>query len=150
MRITSPEFESGAAIPARFTCDGDDVRPTLRIIGVPEAVASVAVIVDDPDAPNGEWVHWTCWNLPTSGEDGVMLVEGPLPDGAVQGTTDFGATGYRGPCPPSGVHNYFFKAYALDVLLELPAGASKADVEAAMDGHVLDKAGLVGTYGRGA
>lgn len=145
MRIRSPEFEQGGVIPAEFTCDGANVRPPLAIENLPDGAASVAIIMDDPDAPTGTWVHWTVWNLPAA--------EGPvpgdiLPAGAVEGRTSFGGDGYGGPCPPSGRHRYFFKAFALDVALDIPAGSDAEALMRAMEGHVLDKAGLIGTYAR--
>jgi Raf kinase inhibitor-like YbhB/YbcL family protein len=145
MRIESPSFAQNGAIPAAHTCDGGDISPPLAISGVPEGAASLALIVDDPDAPIGTWTHWTVWNIPA---DSASIAEGSVPRGAVEGTTSFGKTGYGGPCPPSGTHRYFFKLYALDAALSLPPSADAAALEAAMEGHVIDKAGLVGTYAR--
>lgn len=144
MRITSLDFTDGAAIPARFTCDGGDAAPTLQIADAPAGAASFALIVDDPDAPSGDFVHWLVWNIPPA----TAVLTTPVPTGAVEGTTDFGAIGYGGPCPPSGTHRYFFKLYALDAELDLPTTARKPDLEQAMSGHVLAQAQLMGTYQR--
>ena len=145
MRISSTAFEQNGAIPAIFTCDGDDARPPLRIENPPDGTASFAVIMDDPDSPSGTWVHWTVWNLPPGTTE---MTGDELPADAVEGVTSFGGTGYGGPCPPSGEHRYFFKAFALDVMLDLPKDADASALMAAMEGHVIDKAGLVGTYAR--
>ncbi len=145
MRIQSPEFEQNGAIPAKFTCDGQDVSPRLDISGVPEAAASLVLVMDDPDAPMGDWVHWLVWNMPPRTTE---IAEGAAPPGAVEGVTSFGKGGYGGPCPPSGRHRYFFKLYALDQTLALGPDAGAAQLEAAMNGHILDQAGLVGVYAR--
>jgi len=145
MKIQSPQFDQNAPIPAIFTCDGDNISPPLAISGVPEEAKSLALIVDDPDAPAGTWVHWTVWNIPPQ----TPLIEaGNAPAGSVQGVTSSGRAGYGGPCPPSGTHHYFFKLYALDAVLDLSAKAKAAELEAKMVPHVLDKAGLIGVYGR--
>jgi Raf kinase inhibitor-like YbhB/YbcL family protein len=149
--IYSKSFENGGTIPAKHTCDGDDVSPDLSWEGVPEGTKSLALIADDPDAPAGTWVHWVLYNIPY---DKKMLKEGipktdTLNDGSLQGTTDFKRPGYGGPCPPpGGPHRYFFKLYALDITLNLSAGATKAQVEEAMEGHILGKGELMGKYGR--
>ena len=117
----------------------DQARQALQV----EAV-SLALIVDDPDAPAGDWVHWTVWNI---SPETVEITEGSPPSG-VEGTTDFGKTGWGGPCPPSGTHRYFFKLYALDQELDLDSSATKSEIETAITGHVLDKAELVGLYER--
>lgn len=145
MRIQSPEFELNGAIPSRFTCDGDNISPALFISGVPEDAVSLALVVDDPDAPLGNWVHWLVWNIPPGTKD---ISEGAVLTGAVEGVTSFGKGGYGGPCPPSGTHRYFFKLYALDRMLPLGPEAEAGELEAAMNGHVIDKAGLVGVYSR--
>jgi len=146
MFISSPAFKHNGLIPKKYTCDGGDINPPLYISGVPaSATKSLALIVDDPDAPVGTWVHWTLWNItPQTAE----IPENSAPLGAFEGTTDFGRPGYGGPCPPSGTHRYFFKLYALDILLTLPSTARKADVEKAMQGHIMDKAELIGLYKR--
>lgn len=145
MRIESPAFAQDAAIPVEFTCDGKNVRPPLVVTGVPENAKTLALVIDDPDAPFGSWTHWLVWNIPATT---IEMTAVKLPTGAVEGTTSFGKPGYGGPCPPAGAHRYFFKLYALDVTLDLTPAADAKALDAAMDGHVLDKAGLVGRYGR--
>jgi Raf kinase inhibitor-like YbhB/YbcL family protein len=150
--LTSTAFGDGAAIPAKYTCDGVDVSPPLAWSGPPPGTRSFALIADDPDAPAGTWVHWVLYNLPADVSElpeNVAKVESLDLGGARQGRNDFRHPGYGGPCPPPGpAHRYFFKLYALDTRLELKAGAQKKDVEAAMEGHVLGSAQLMGTYGR--
>lgn len=146
MRITSPSFENNAAIPARYTCDGENIHPPLTVSGVPANAKSLMLIVDDPDAPRGVWVHWTVWNIdPTTRE----ITERSVPAGAVEGKTSFGKSGYGGPCPPSGTHRYFFKLFALDATLDLPPETDAAGLERAMEGHILDRAELMARYRRG-
>lgn len=144
MKLTSPAFADGGPIPSCHACDGDDVAPELRIGGVPEGTVTLALIVDDPDAPAGTWTHWTVWNVPPD----TGRLAGTLPGGAVEGTTSWGDAGWRGPCPPSGMHRYVFVLYALDTALELPVSADAAAVRNAMAGHILDEAVLSGTYAR--
>lgn len=140
MRLTSPEFEHNKFIPKKFTCQGDDVNPPLIIEEIPGEAKTLALIVDDPDAPMGTWVHWVVYNIPVvSGID-----ENSIP--GKQGINDFGKKDYGGPCPPSGTHRYFFKVYGLDEELNLEEGISKEDLEEAMQGHILDKAELIGLY----
>ena len=150
--LTSGAFKDGTAIPVKHTCDGADVSPPLAWSGPPEGTRSFALIVDDPDAPAGTWVHWVLYNVPAAVSElpeNVAKVESLDLDGARQGRNDFRRPGYGGPCPPAGpAHRYFFKLYALDAPLKLKAGAQKNDVEAAMEGHVLGSAQLMGTYGR--
>ncbi len=146
-RISSPLFADRGAIPPRYTCDGEDNNPPLSIENVPPEAKSLALIVTDPDAPKGTWVHWVVWGIDPKARD---LREGSLPKGAVQGTNDFGKRRYGGPCPPSGRHRYVFRLYALDAAVDPGAGATKARLEAAMKGHVLGKAELVGVYKRPA
>lgn len=146
--ITSAVFNAGTPIPGRYTCNGDDVSPPLSLSDHPEDTESIVLIVDDPDAPNQTWVHWVVFNLPG---DTTMIPEavtstGDLPGTPVQGQNSWGRSDYGGPCPPSGEHRYFFKAYALDTTLDLDADATKANVVAAMDGHILAQAELIGTY----
>jgi len=143
MKLTSPAFNDGDKIPAMYTCDAEDISPPLMITDAPADAKSLALIVDDPDAPVGDWVHWLVWNIkPETAE----IAEKSVPMGATQGTTDFGKPGWGGPCPPSGVHHYQFKLYALDSMLDLPASAKKADLEKAMGSHTLDSTLLVGLY----
>ncbi|OGC81857.1 MAG: hypothetical protein A2788_01285 [Candidatus Abawacabacteria bacterium RIFCSPHIGHO2_01_FULL_46_8] len=145
MQLTSPAFAHNANIPAQYTCDGYDVNPTLDIADVPDGTQSLALIMDDPDAPRGTWVHWLVWNIDPST---TKLAENTVPAKAVEGMTSFGKPGYGGPCPPSGTHRYFFKLYALDTTLDLHFSADKAALEAAMNGHVLTQAELIGLYAR--
>ena len=145
LQITSPVFPHNGMIPSKFTCDGADVSPTLSIAGIPEKTRSLALIVDDPDAPAGTWVHWVVWNI---GAGTKEIPEGSVPQEAIQGKNDFGKQGYGGPCPPSGTHRYNFKLYALDASIALKSGATKAQIEEAMKGHVLAKAELIGLYRR--
>ena len=151
IRITSPGFVDGQSIPSKYTCDGENVSPTLSWDQVPPAAKTFALICDDPDAPAGTWVHWVLYNLPESTR---MLPEavqpkGQLPTGASQGRNDFGQIGYGGPCPPKGgPHRYYFKVYALDGTLGLKPEATKSDVEQALKGHVLGEGKLMGTYKR--
>jgi len=150
--LTSAAFKDGAPIPGKYTCDGGDVSPPLTWSGAPAGTRSVALIADDPDAPGGTWVHWVLYNLPVEVSElpeNIAKVESLDLGGARQGRNDFRRPGYGGPCPPPGpAHRYFFKLYALDTRLELKAGAQKKDVEAAMEGHVLGSAQLMGTYAR--
>ncbi len=144
--LTSSAFADGGAIPSKYTCDGADVSPALTWSGAPGNTQTFALIADDPDAPAGTWVHWVLFNLPGTAK---ALPENASPGGAVQGRNDFRKTGYGGPCPPPGKpHRYFFKLYAVDTSLALHAGATKAQLEAAMQGHIIATAQLVGTYGR--
>lgn len=145
LRIASPAFPENGLIPSKFTCDGADVSPPLSVVGIPEKTRTLALIVDDPDAPAGTWVHWVVWNIPPGTRE---IPENSVPEGAIQGTNDFGKQKYGGPCPPSGTHRYFFKLYALDAPLALKPGASKGQVEEAMEGHVLARAERVGVYRR--
>jgi len=143
--IASPAFSHNGMIPEKHTCDGADVSPPLSIGNIPEKTKTLALIVDDPDAPMGTWVHWVVWNI---GPDTGEIPGNTLPPGALQGTNDFGKQNYGGPCPPSGTHRYFFKLYALDAPLTLNAGATKARVEEAMTGHLIGKTELIGLYRR--
>ena len=145
LKLSSMAFGSNGMIPEKYTCDGDDVAPPLAIEGVPESARSLALVVDDPDAPSGTWVHWVVWNIdPKTAE----IAEGSVPHGAHQGMNDFRRLDYGGPCPPSGTHRYFFKLYALDTLLDLEKGAAKAALERAMKGHLLAQAQIIGRYRR--
>ena len=145
MELSSKAFSSGASIPRRFTCDGENLSPYLSWQGAPEGTMSLALVMDDPDAPSGIFVHWILFDIPAAFSE---LREG------VQGVGKLGANSYRklsynGPCPPRGPsHRYFFKIYALDQLLRLSPGITKAELEAAMRGHILDQAQLMGRYGR--
>jgi Raf kinase inhibitor-like YbhB/YbcL family protein len=145
LKMSSAAFENNASIPEKYTCDGMDLNPPLRFENVPSETKSLALIVDDPDAPMGTWVHWVLWNVdPKTGE----IKENTVPKGALQGINDFRKHDYGGPCPPSGTHRYFFKLYALDALLGLSANAKKTDLEKAMKGHVISQAQIIGLYKR--
>ncbi|MFB0525525.1 MAG: YbhB/YbcL family Raf kinase inhibitor-like protein [Phycisphaerae bacterium] len=150
IKIGSPAFEEGGMIPAKYTCDGADVSPPLKWEAVPEGTKSVALISDDPDAPMGTWVHWVIFGLPADARELAENIphDKTLPNGAKQGTSDFGRIGYGGPCPPSGTHRYFFKIYALDTELDLEAGARKRDLLRAMESHILAEGQLMGKYKR--
>jgi Raf kinase inhibitor-like YbhB/YbcL family protein len=143
LSVMSPTFENNQLIPAKYTCDGDNVNPPLAIDGVPEGTKTLALIVDDPDAPMGTWDHWIVWNIPATTS---KIAENTVP--GTEGMNDSKRRCYGGPCPPSGTHRYFFKVYALDVKLDLSSTARKRDVEKAMQGHVLAKGELVGLYRR--
>jgi len=145
LSISSPVFENNGSIPGKYTCDGMDVNPPLKIDNVPSEAKSLALIVDDPDAPRGIWVHWVVWNIDPKTEE---IREGTVPKDSVQGINDFEKRDYGGPCPPSGTHRYFFKLYALDSLLNFSSDAGKAGLEKAMEGHILAQAQIVGLYKR--
>jgi Raf kinase inhibitor-like YbhB/YbcL family protein len=138
-------------IPKKFTCDAADVSPALTWANAPSGTESFALIADDPDAPVGTWTHWIAWDIPASSTglpEGVPKQEA-LPDGTRQGRNDFKRIGYGGPCPPPGKpHRYFFRLYALDAKLTLNPGATRHELERAMDGHVLARAEVIGKYGR--
>lgn len=151
-KLTSSEFTEGGSIPPRYTCEGDDISPPLEWSGAPDGTRSFVLIVDDPDAPDPAhpqrtYVHWVLYNIPTDvvGLHQNASAEG-LPDGASQGNNDWGNASFGGPCPPIGRHRYFFKLHALDTELNGLTNPTKADVEQAMEGHVLAKAQLVATY----
>ncbi len=145
MKLESPAFENNGFIPKKYTCDGQDFSPPLLISEVPKSAKSLVLIVDDPDAPMGTFTHWTVWNIPPNTTE---FQENSLPQGAIEGLTSWGKTGWQGPCPPSGQHRYFFKLFALDQVLELKAGASLSQLKSAMEGHIIDRAELVGLYQR--
>jgi len=150
LTITSKAFSEGGMIPVKYTCDGEDVSPPLAISGVPEKTKSLALISDDPDAPGGTWVHWVLYNLPPGTRElpEKLPTKQILDNGARHGITDFGRFGYGGPCPPGGTHRYFFKVYALDVVLDLSGKITKKDLVAAMQGHILAEGQLMGKYKR--
>jgi len=129
-------------IPSLYTCEGDDINVPLKIEGVPKQAESLVLIVDDPDAPKGTWVHWVVFNIPVTN----YIEEDSVP--GEQGLNDFGKHDYGGPCPPSGTHRYFFKIYALDTILDLGSDAIKEDVDMAMEGHVIASGELIGLYGK--
>lgn len=143
--LESPAFQEKSDIPPQYTCDGANVSPPLRWSGTPEGTKSLALIVDDPDAPVGLFTHWLAWNIDPKTTD---IPAGNAPGGAVQGKNDFGETGYGGPQPPSGTHRYYFKVFALDRTLDLKAGAKRRDLDAAMKGHVIAQGQLMGRYSK--
>ena len=145
MKISSTAFENNGQIPKEYTCDGSDVNPPLKFEGIPAEAKSLALIVDDPDAPVGTWVHWVLWNIDPKITD---IKENTVPSGAQQGTNDFRKRNYGGPCPPSGTHRYFFKLYALDTSLNLGPNVTKSDIESSIKGHILAKTELIGLYKR--
>lgn len=145
LSISSPAFAHKTAIPGRYTCDGRDINPPLLIDAVPGGAKSLALIMDDPDAPVGIWVHWVVWNIPPQTRE---IRENSLPAGAVQGLNGWKRNSYGGPCPPSGSHRYFFRLYALDTTLSLAPAVTKADLERAMQGHIIAQGELMGTYQR--
>ena len=141
--ITSPSFQARGDIPAKFTCTGTNVSPELEISSVPNEAKSLVLIVDDPDAPRALFTHWIVWNIDPKT---TRVAENGAPTAGVQGTNDFGKRIYGAPCPPSGTHRYFFKIFALDTKLELKSGARRAELDAAMRGHVLAEGELMGRY----
>jgi len=150
IRLTSSAFSEGQPIPRQYTCDGINISPPLEWTGIPKSAKTLAIIADDPDAPAGTWVHWVIYNLPA---DTMGMIENVPPTedvkgGGFQGKNDFEKIKYGGPCPPSGTHRYFFKIYALDNELPPKAGATKAETEKAMEGHILAQSQLMGTYRR--
>lgn len=142
MRLASPAFGQNQPIPAKYTCQGEEVSPPLVAEDVPVNAKSLALVMDDPDAPLGTFVHWTVWNVAPRG----AFKEGAVPGGAVEGMNGADNQGYIGPCPPAGTHRYVFKLYALDATLQLPATAGARELEAAMEGKVIERAALVGLY----
>lgn len=149
--ISAEGFKDGEIIPDVYTCKGKDISPTLSWKGIPAQTKSIALIMDDPDAPGGTFVHWVLYNVPpqTQKLPELMPCDKILADGSIQGLTDFGRTGYGGPCPPPGKpHRYYFKLYALDSKITLAPGASKKQLENEMFGHILAKGEIVGIYKR--
>lgn len=143
MRITSPAFEDNQMIPATYTCDSDNLNPPLNISDVPESTQSLALIMEDPDAPGGTFTHWIMWNIPP---DTKTIEENDWLDGAEQGMNDGGELGYLGPCPPEGVHHYHFKLYALSKKLDLKGDVKKEELEREINNNLIGKAELVGLY----
>ncbi len=152
LKLSSTAYQHGAEIPTKYTCQGEDISPPLSWEGIPEATRSLALIIHDPDVPSPDkpvrlWVHWVLYNLPV---DTTSLPEHTtsvtLPSGTLEGLNDWDRTGYGGPCPPMGRHRYFHKLYALDVVLEGLHEPTKDQLEAAMQGHILAEAELIGTY----
>ncbi|RMF54541.1 YbhB/YbcL family Raf kinase inhibitor-like protein [Candidatus Woesearchaeota archaeon] len=139
--VSSAAFEHNGLIPKKYTCDGADVNPPLSIDNIPKGARSLVLIVDDPDAPSGTWVHWVVWNIPLGD-----IKENSVP--GTQGLNDFKKKSWGGPCPPSGTHRYFFKAYALDTILNISPNSRKHDVEKAMQDHIIARGELIGLYSR--
>jgi Raf kinase inhibitor-like YbhB/YbcL family protein len=151
IQLTSPAFSEGGTIPKIYTCDADNVSPALSWSGIPKETKSIALIVDDPDAPAGTFVHWVIYDIPPTRLDLPQGIDktGIVTDIGTQGNNDFRKLGYGGPCPPKGpAHRYFFKLYALDIKLNLKSGATKPDLEKAMRGHILAHGQLIGKYSR--
>lgn len=150
MEITSSAFENGGMIPDKYSCDGRNIAPPLEWTNPPEDTKSFVLICDDPDAPMGTWVHWVVYDIPASIS---KLQEGTPPEKTLtnsgkQGTNDFHKIGYGGPCPPSGIHRYFFKLYAVDMFTDLEPGATKAQILRTIKGHILGEAQTMGKYSR--
>lgn len=144
MQLFSPIFLNKESIPQKYTCDGDDINPPLKILDAPEETVSFVLICDDPDAPMGDWDHWLVFNIP---KDTKEIKEASVPKG-LKGENSWGRLEYGGPCPPEGQHRYFFKIYALDCYLDLVEGSNKNEIINAMKGHILDQAQLIGIYER--
>jgi len=149
-RISSPSFNNGELIPVKYTCDGANISPPLSWTAPPEKTKSFALIVDDPDAPIGDWVHWILFNIPSDSRElkEESSSKHNLPKGTIEGMNDFRKNNYGGPCPPSGTHRYFFKLYALDILLPLKESTTKKQLLDAMKGHILAEVTLIGKYKR--
>ncbi len=143
MKIESSAFNPGDYIPKKYTCQGEDISPPLKIYQVPKEAKSLVLIMEDPDAPRGTFLHWMVWNIPP--DIGEISEGGEIP-GAVEGINDFGSKGYGGPCPPFGEHRYFFKVYALSEILDLPYSTSKEELFNYIRGKVLDTAELMGRF----
>lgn len=149
MKITSSSFKDGELMPGKYTCDGENISPQLSWTGIPDGIKSFAVICSDPDAPSGDWVHWVIYNIPST----VNELKEKFPrdrnsgDGTKQGVTDFGKTGYDGPCPPGGTHRYFFKLYALDIFIDKD-DLTKGGLLKEMEGHIIAGAEITGKYKR--
>ena len=145
MKIESDIFINNGKIPVEYTCDGNRIQPPLKIFDVPTEAKSLALIVDDPDAPSGDFVHWIVWNIDPKT---VIIENGNVSEEAIEGYTSLNKPGWVAPCPPSGIHHYNFKLYALDIILSIPKSSNKTDLILAMDKHIINNATLVGLYGR--
>jgi hypothetical protein len=145
MQIISPAFEYGAIIPVQYSCDGENVNPPLQILNVPASTKSLVLIMDDPDASVGTWTHWTIWNI---SPDTKLIAENSVPENAVQGTNSAQINNYRGPCPPSGTHRYFFKLFALDIEPDIAPSANIATLNARLTDHILATAELMGRFAK--
>ncbi len=145
MKIASNVFKHNELIPSKYPCDGENINPPLKFFDVSENAQNLVLIMDDPDASQGTWVHWTVWNIDPETKE---IKENNVPSEAIEGITGFGRSGYGGPCPPSGIHRYFFKLYALDTKFDLTPDTDKSGLEKAMESHILAKAELIGLYSR--
>jgi len=145
IKLTSSAFSQGGIIPQKYSCDGEGINPPLALEGVPDQVKSLVLIFDDPDAPGGTFTHWLVWNIDPKITE---IAENSIPQNGVVGRNSGGKTGYFPPCPPSGTHRYIFKIFALDSILDLPAGSNRAKLESAMQNHIIDQAELQGKYSR--
>jgi len=145
MKISSPAFENNESIPSKYTCEGENINPPLLIENVPSETKSLVLIVDDPDAPRGTFIHWVVFNIPPQTK---LIEENSIPEGALLGKNDANDSQYYGPCPPSGKHRYFFHLYALDIALDLKNGTDLSEIKSAMRNHILDETELIGTYQR--
>jgi len=143
IHVRSSAFASGGNIPAQFSCEGANTNPPLQFDGIPKGAKSLALIVEDPDAPGSLFTHWLIWNIDPAA---TQIAEKSIPQGAIEGTNDFGKPGYGGPCPPSGTHRYFFRLFALDQTLDLKTGAKRSALEHAMKGHVVGQGELMGRF----
>ncbi len=146
LKLTSEAFENNGKIPEKYTCVGENINPPLQISDVPEKTKSLVLIVDDPDAvkPTGKvWEHWTVWNINPNTKE---IQENSVPEGAIQGVNGAGKNNYQGPCPPDGEHRYFFKLFALDTTLNLQEGATKKQVEEAIQNHIIAQTQLIGLF----
>jgi len=141
--LSSPAFAEGDEIPTRYTCQGENFSPPLTISGTPKGTAKLALVMHDPDAPNGDFLHWTLWHLNPNIRE---IPENTVPDDALQGMNSAGSVGYMGPCPPSGIHHYIFNLYALDTTMNLPEGTRRAELMKALDNHVVAQTALSGTF----
>ena len=146
MELTSPKFKDRETIRSKYTCDGDNINPPLFIKNVPDGTRSLALIVEDPDAPAGLWIHWLVWNINPAT---TVIHEHEIPSGAVEGVGSGQLNGYQGPCPPNGVHRYFFRLYALNIELKLSTKTKREQLFEATAGHILTEAELMGRYARG-
>lgn len=142
LKITSPDFNNNDYIPQKFACDGQSQRPVISISGVPEGAKSLAMIMDDPDAPNGTFVHWVVANIPTNTES----LENKLPEGSIEGQNSIKKIGWISPCPPTGTHHYHFKLYALDIMLDFSSNDNKQTLLDLMNGHIIENTEMIGLY----
>lgn len=145
LTIKSPAFAERERIPSKYTCDGEDVNPPLIFENVPEETRSLTIVVEDPDAPGKTWIHWVVFNIPS---DVTHIAEDSVPGHSTEAMTDFGKTGYGGACPPTGTHRYYFKLYALDILLDVTEDITLEELQHSMDGHIIEQAELIGLYSR--